>query len=143
MHHPVYVNVDWELEDAHHFFFQCSLCNHLRHDLMAKVQLGWADSGNDGHWYTALSRLELLLMPCMDDRLSRPSCERIISALPDGTILNNHDANYNDSLPSSTVQQQQHLCRVTIDDSVFLTPQCLNYSVDTPGGGYKTCLITA
>ena len=118
------MNVDWELEDAHHFFFECSLCNHLRHDLMAKVQLGWADSGNDGHWYTALSRLELLLMPCMDDRLSRPSCERIISALPDGTILNDHDANYKIICTTTATSLQSDDRRISVLTSAVFELQC-------------------
>ena len=66
------------MEDPHHFFFECSLYDHLQDDLMAEVQSGWADSGND--IYLVHCTLELLLMPCMYDRLSRPSCERIISA---------------------------------------------------------------
>jgi len=78
LHHPVDVNVDWEWRMLIIFFFECSLYDNLRHDLMAEVQSGWADSGND--IYLVHCTLELLLMPCMDDWLSRPSCERIISA---------------------------------------------------------------
>ena len=102
--------------------------------------VGMADSGNDGQVHCTL---KLLLMPCMYDRLSRPSCERIISAGWNYIKRSRRQLQWLFTKFYLCVQQQQHLCTVTIDESVFLTPRYLNYSVDSPSGGYKTCLITA